>query len=377
MSDEQALVPYGIPSALRNYDAPAPQQLNIITIPDAELEIVRRDFTPQGKDKLTDEEFEMFITTCRRTGLHPALRQIHCAKFNGRMTIMMGIDGYRIIAQRAGGYAGSDQPLWLDDDGNKFTFWPKKKGNPAACEVTVLKLIGGQLVRTTRTANWDEFNKAASNAPNNQWKERPAHMLAIRAESHALRAAFPNELRGVELTDGMEYEQPPAPPQPQARMHVEIPAALNEPQVQPSLTPSQGSIPLTAHQKFLAEWKRQQLPEADMVKYAISLCANGLPPTSKPVEREEAFQKALVDLTSRSALREVAEANYKALGHPETKFWPEVNLALGIQDAKNRVLTGEQWAKVAQWAEDQRNAQRGGGELEMTAPEEKDPFRDS
>lgn len=379
MSDEQSLAPYRMPEALRNYDPPAPSGLSVITIPDAEMEIIRRDFTPQGKDKLTDEEFEMFITTCRRAGLHPALRQIHCAKFNGRMTIMMGIDGYRMIAERTGSYGGRESITWYDDDGNAFEFWSKKKGNPAGCKVVVLKLLKGHVLKTEGKASWDSFNKAASNAPNNKWKEMPDHMLAIRAESHALRAAFPNELRGVEFDEGggeQQQQQSAA-----ATMRVEPQSALTEPQQQPQAQaqprqqPQQQTEVDTPHLRFLAEWKRQQLPEGKAaVVYVTSVIDGALPAPEKTEARDAAFEKALEDLKGRVVLRDAAIELYKQLGRPETRQWPDVNIALGIQDARDRVLTGEQWAKLYQWATDQLNEQRGGGDLELTAPEP-DPFR--
>lgn len=381
MSDEQSLAPYRMPEALRNYDPPAPSGLSVITIPDAEMEIIRRDFTPQGKDRLTEQEFEMFITTCQRTGLHPALRQIYCTKFSGRMTIMVGIDGFRTVAQNTGGYAGSDEPIWIDEDGNEFRFWPKKKGNPAACRVTVLKMMQGQIIRTTRTCNWDEFNKAGSNQPNNKWKEMPAHMLAIRAESHALRAAFPNNLRGVEFDEGGSEQQQQQPAA--ATMRVEPQPALTEPQqqpqaqVQPRQQPQQQMEVDTPHLRFRTEWKRQQLPEGKAeVVYVTSVIDGALPAPEKTEARDAAFEKALEDLKGRVALRDAAIELYKQLGRPETRQWSDVNIALGVQDARDRVLTGEQWAKLYQWATDQLNEQRGGGDLELTAPEP-DPFRES
>ena len=59
----------------------------------------------------SSEEFELFIHVCRRTGLDPAFRQIHpVSRWDSKLkrntlTFQVGIDGFRLIAERTGKYA--------------------------------------------------------------------------------------------------------------------------------------------------------------------------------------------------------------------------------------------------------------------------------
>jgi len=112
----------------------------------------------------TDDELELFFIQCRRTGLDPFSRQIYCIKRSGRATIQTGIDGYRLIADRTGAYAGSDDAEF--DEG---------AGHPTLARVTVWKLVHGQRYAFTATARWDEY-KPESNAP--MWAKMPHTMLA-------------------------------------------------------------------------------------------------------------------------------------------------------------------------------------------------------
>ena len=153
----------------------------------------------------TDDEFALFLSQCQRTGLDPFARQIHAVKRwdkqAGRevMSIQTGIDGYRLIADRTGLYAGSDEPRYDTEEAK----------HPNKATVTVWKLVAGQRVPFTRSARWDEFVQTTSKGEVTRfWSRMPYLMLGKVAEALALRAAFPQELSGVYTHEEMDQADP-------------------------------------------------------------------------------------------------------------------------------------------------------------------------
>src|SRR5205809_49728 len=65
-------------------------------------------------DGATPDELKLFLYHVSRTALDPLAKQIYLQRrFNKRrqkaeMTIITGIDGYRLVADRTGQYAGND-----------------------------------------------------------------------------------------------------------------------------------------------------------------------------------------------------------------------------------------------------------------------------
>lgn len=145
----------------------------------------------------SDDEFSLFVSVANRAGLDPFSRQIHAVRRGNQMTIQTGIDGYRLIAQRSGQYAGQDDVVYDTDEG--------AHPNKATC--TVYRFGNGQRIGTTKTARWKEY--AQESSP--MWRKMPWAMLGKCAEALALRAAFPQELSGLYTSDEMDQAENIAP----------------------------------------------------------------------------------------------------------------------------------------------------------------------
>ena len=149
----------------------------------------------------SDDELALFVQVANRCKLDPFTRQIHAVKRwdseqrQEVMTVQTGIDGLRVIAERTGAYAGSDEPK----------FDRETEPHPNRATITVYKMVGGQRVPFTASARWDEYvaNKK-DGTPNRFWATKPYLMLGKCAESQALRKAFPNDLSGLYADEEME-----------------------------------------------------------------------------------------------------------------------------------------------------------------------------
>lgn len=197
----------------------------------------------------SETEFEVFVETCKRTGLSPLAKQIYCImrKNQGQlqMTIQVGIDGFRLIADRTGRYV----------PGREATYTYDEKGNLTTATAYVKKLAGGEWHEVPATVRWDEFHGDSS-----FWREMPHHQLGKVAEAHALRRAFPADLSGLYTNDEMEQaDRQPAPVSHGARVSEPRPAALPPAEVMPSERPAPAPRPAPAARPEPSERDRLKL----------------------------------------------------------------------------------------------------------------------
>jgi phage recombination protein Bet len=143
-----------------------------------------------GKSTPTDNDLALFGTICQRAGLDPFAKQIFCIERGGKWTFQVSIDGLRAIADRTGAYAGSDEPLF-DEGLDMFEFETSGRTTPKVCKVTVWKMVGGIRCPFVGVARYSDFAQSYNGKPSGLWEKMPAHMLSVRAESQALRKAFP------------------------------------------------------------------------------------------------------------------------------------------------------------------------------------------
>ena len=199
-----------------------------------QLDLIRRTV---AKD-CNDDEFNLFMTVAKRTGLDPFRKQIMALVFSKgneekrRMSIIAGIDGLRVIAARSQRYRpDEDEPEYAIDAEAK-----DPDTNPLGLEKAVVRIYiqdanGATWRPVTGVAYWNEFAPIKDDADggyrweetgqvwedsgkpkmrkvavgdvrpkldtSGQWGKMPRVMLAKCAEAQALRKAFPEDLSGL------------------------------------------------------------------------------------------------------------------------------------------------------------------------------------
>lgn len=165
----------------------------LITFTDDQIDLIKRTIAPDA----TNDELSVFLHQAKKMGLDPISKQIYFQKFKlkdgkSRMTIIVAIDGYRLIASRTGLYAGSDDAVFEYNELKQIT----------RASVTVYRIAGGIRCPFTASARWDEYCPAPPK--DHMWNKMPFTMLAKVAEALALRKAFPAELSGTYTHEEME-----------------------------------------------------------------------------------------------------------------------------------------------------------------------------
>jgi phage recombination protein Bet len=163
-----------------------------ITVKNEQIELLKESVF-KG---LTDSEMSLAIAISNKTGLDPLLKQIFFVKrFDAKqnkeiMTAQTSLDGFRLIAARTGEYAGSDEPIFDNEE------------KPGKATVTVWRFVNGVRCPFTASARWAEFYPG--DKVGFMWRKMPFVMLGKAAECQALRKAFPAETSQVYAPEEME-----------------------------------------------------------------------------------------------------------------------------------------------------------------------------
>lgn len=199
---------------IRSVVVRSPQdQALLATVPESRAALVK-SVVVRSYPQITDDEFELFVAICNRTGLDPLQKQIYAiARWDSRvskyaMAIQVGIDGFRLQAERTHEYQGQDGPYWCGEDGQWVDVWLASQA-PAAARVGVRRK--GHPDFTYGVVTYREYcQKTKDGKPMGLWSTMPANQLAKCAESQAIRKLFPSETAQISIAeelppDDVEY----------------------------------------------------------------------------------------------------------------------------------------------------------------------------
>lgn len=313
----------------------------------------------------TNDELTLFVQQCKRTGLDPFSRQIHAVKrWDAQqqrevMSIQTGIDGFRLIAERTGKYAGNDDPVYDVENAP----------HPNKATVTVWKMVGGQRVPFSRSARWAEFVQTKKGGEVTKfWAKMPYLMLGKVAEALALRAAFPQELSGLYTSDEMpataEHDENEPPQPPQRTDPKQIPGVKSGADLKPPRDVPAEFAACTSLAQLGSVWtglsqaeQRTHLAAKDKRKAELSEGEQSRPPSASSATAADASATATSDLPKRPRtltthyITDLIFAVAEKLGVSEVTLIEDVCAAISVESIDG--ITTDKMQAADAWLREQ------------------------
>lgn len=169
-------------------------------------EIIRNYLVSGDKNKVTDQELEMFLRLCQYQQLNPFLKEAYLIKFGNDANIIVGKDVFTKRAKNNPAFKGFKAGIIIENGKGDIefrsgTFYSKSKEKLLGgfCNV----YIDGWDMPLEHTVAFEEFNKGTAT-----WKNMPAVMIRKVALVQALREAFPEDFQGMYDTSEMGTDIP-------------------------------------------------------------------------------------------------------------------------------------------------------------------------
>lgn len=152
---------------------------------------------------LTDAEFKLFIYSAAMMKLNPLAKQVYPVKYEGRMVLQIGIDGFLDHANESGKYRGFTEPTLVVRTGGvngELKEIPHKLYDPDSMKVISATLgikhaDDQEPMYVTATfaeyAMWFKDKTTGKEYLGKRWKTAPAGQLIKCARALAIRLRFP------------------------------------------------------------------------------------------------------------------------------------------------------------------------------------------
>lgn len=179
-------------------------------------DLQQKALAAMGVKNATKADLAVFAHVCHRTMLDPFTRQIYMIErrekvgdqWVSKQTIQTGIDGFRVVrdraAERTNCEAELEDTIWYDADDKPHTEWLWDTP-PTACKVVLVKHSNatGRALRFPAVLRTAAYIQMKNGVPVSQWRTQPDHMIEKCCEAFACRRAFPQDFSGLYIEEEM------------------------------------------------------------------------------------------------------------------------------------------------------------------------------